>query len=67
MLNMATMAADECRQTPEENAYERWISDVEKVLERPVQLNSDEESDLFDLYSDKCSPQEAVDEIRAQA
>lgn len=67
MFNMATMAADECREDAQERAYYRWIDKASKVLGQQVALGSQEESDLGDFYADGCTPAEAVTELLAQA
>lgn len=66
MFNMATMAADECREDASEKAYYRWIDKAAKLLGRHVALGSQEESDLHDFYADDCTPAEAVTELMAQ-
>ncbi|MBC2676889.1 hypothetical protein [Pseudomonas baltica] len=67
MFNMATMAADECREDAEERAYYRWIDKASQLLGQHVALGSHEESDLHDLYADSCTPAEAVAELLARA
>ncbi|MBC3411309.1 hypothetical protein HU720_08330 [Pseudomonas sp. SWRI51] len=67
MFNMATMAADECREDAKERAYYRWTDKASKLLGRRVALGSQEESDLHDFYADGCTPDEAVTELLAQA
>jgi len=66
MFNMATMAADECRDDAEERTYYRWIDKASQLLGHQVALGSQEESDLGDFYADDCSPAEAVTELLAQ-
>ena len=66
MFNMTTMAADECRADAEERAYYRWINKASVLLGHQVALGSREESDLYDLYADGCTPSEAVTELLAQ-
>mgnify|MGYP001761640946 CR=1 FL=1 len=61
MFNMASMAREECASDPEEIRYAKWLAEVNKLLDSEVYSD-----DLaFDLYSDNCTPQEAVDEILA--
>jgi hypothetical protein len=67
MFNMATMAADECREDAEERTYSRWIDKASQLLGQQVELGSQEESDLHDLYADGCTPAEAGVELLAQA
>ncbi|SEC26024.1 hypothetical protein SAMN05216178_4011 [Pseudomonas saponiphila] len=67
MFNMATMAADECREDAQERIYYRWIDKASELLGHEVALGSQEESDLHDLYADSCTPSEAVTELLAQA
>ncbi len=67
MFNMATMAADECRIDAEERAYYRWLDKASELLGHHVVLGSQEESDLYDLCADGCTPAEAVTELLAQA
>jgi hypothetical protein len=38
MFNMATMAADECREDAEERAYYRWIDKASQLLGQHVAL-----------------------------
>lgn len=66
MFNMATMAADECREDPQERSYYRWIDKASELLGHKVALGSQEESDLHDFYADDCTPAEAVTELLAQ-
>lgn len=66
MFNMATMAADECREDSSALAYRDWLNRAGNVLGHYVAEGSQEESDLFDLYSDGGMPREAVTELRAQ-
>lgn len=66
MFNMATMAADECREDAQERAYYRWIDKASGLLGHQVALGSQEESDLHDFYTDGCTPAEAVTELLAQ-
>jgi len=66
MFNMATMAADECREDAQERAYYRWIDQAAKLLGHTVALGSHEESDLHDFYADDCTPAEAAAELLAQ-
>ncbi|MBV4530976.1 hypothetical protein HU719_006100 [Pseudomonas sp. SWRI107] len=67
MFNMATMAADECREDAQDRAYYRWIEKASDLLGHQVTLGSREESDLHDFYADGCTPDEAVTELLAQA
>ncbi len=66
MFNMATMAADECREDSSDLAYRDWLNRAGNWLGHYVVDGSQEESDLFDLYSDGCMSLEAVTELRAQ-
>lgn len=66
MFNMATMAADECRDDSSFLAYREWLNRAGNVLGHYVVEGSQEESDLFDLYSDGCMPREAATELLAQ-
>jgi hypothetical protein len=67
MFNMATMAADECREDAEDRAWRRWTEQVGKILGRYVGDGSPEAEEwLSDLYLDGCTPQEAVTEMLAQ-
>lgn len=66
MMNMATMAADECRPSAEETKYRAWLDKAGALLGRYVAEGSDDEDSLFDLYSDGCTPDEAVAELNAQ-
>jgi len=66
MFNMATMAADECREDAQERAYYRWIDKASELLGHQVALGSQEESDLGDFHADGCTPDEAVTELLAQ-
>jgi hypothetical protein len=66
MMSMATMAADECRTSPEETKYRAWLDTVGALLRRYVAEGSDDEDALYDLYSDGCTPDEAVAELNAQ-
>jgi hypothetical protein len=66
MFNMATMAADECREDAQDLSFRKWANKAGKLLGRYVADGSDDENDLFDLYADGCTPSEAVTELRAQ-
>lgn len=66
MYNMATMAAEESRVEDAERVYYQWLSAVGKLLGHYVVEGSQEESDLFDLYAATCTPEEAVEELKAQ-
>lgn len=65
MLNMATMAADECCEDSSDLTYRDWLNRAGNWLGHYVVDGSQEESDLFDLYADGCMPCEAVTELRA--
>lgn len=65
MFNMATMAADECREDAQEHRWKGWIAKAEKILGRETVNGSDDEM-LHDLYCDGCTPAEAVTEFMAQ-
>lgn len=67
MFNMATMAADECREDAEERAYYRCIDKASQVLGQHVAQGSHEESDLHDLHADGYAPAEAIAELLAHA
>lgn len=60
MINMATMARDECSISIEERAFEAWLFEVQNILSSEVN-----ESAAFDLFTDGCSPDEAADEFRS--
>jgi hypothetical protein len=66
MFNMATMAADECSDDSSALDYRDWLNRAGNVLGHYIVEGSQEESDLFDLYSDGCMPREAATELRAQ-
>jgi hypothetical protein len=66
MFNMATMAADECREDAQVLSFRKWADRAGRLLGHYVADGSDDESDLFDLYADGCTPSEAVIELRAQ-
>lgn len=66
MLNMATMAADECREDSSVLVYRDWLNRAGEALGHYVEDGSQEDSDLFDLYADGCMPSEAATELRAQ-
>jgi len=66
MYNMATMAADESRVDDAELVYCQWLSTVGKLLGHYIAEGSQEESDLFDLYAGTLTPEEAVEELKAQ-
>jgi hypothetical protein len=60
MFNMATMAADECRESNQERVYGQWLKQVEKIAGHCV-----DDSDAFDLYADGCNPEDAAAELNA--
>ncbi|SEU10138.1 hypothetical protein [Pseudomonas graminis] len=66
MFNMATMAADECREDSQERTWRRWANKAGHILGRYVADGSDDEDFLHDLYLDGASPDEAVAERHAQ-
>lgn len=66
MFNMATMAADECREDAQHLSFRKWADKAGKLLGYYIADGSDDESDLFDLYADGCTPFVAVTELRAQ-
>jgi len=67
MFNMATMAADECREDPADRAWRRWTEQAGKILGRYVGDGSNEAEEwLHDLYRESCTPEEAVTEMLAQ-
>lgn len=67
MFNMATMAADECREDFQDRAWNRWIAQARKILDRYiVDDQSEAEEWLHDLYCDGCQPYEAVTEVQCQ-
>jgi hypothetical protein len=65
MFNMATMAADECREDAQVLSFRKWADQAGKIIGHYVADGSDEESDLFDLFSDGCTPAEAAAEMQA--
>ncbi|MBF8780974.1 hypothetical protein IV505_14755 [Pseudomonas fulva] len=65
MFNMATMAADECREDADERRWNRWQAEAAKILDRDLVFGSDDDM-LHDLYCDGCTPAEAVTELLAQ-
>lgn len=65
MFNMATMAADECREDAEDRRWYRWQAQAAKILGRDLVYGSDDDM-LHDLYCDGCTPDEAVTELLAQ-
>ncbi|MGE8453534.1 MAG: hypothetical protein ACN6OP_23565 [Pseudomonadales bacterium] len=65
MFNMATMAADECREDAQERHWHRWQAQAAKILGRDLVYGSDDDM-LHDLYCDGCTPAEAVTELLAQ-
>lgn len=65
MFNMATMAADECREDAQERRWNRWEANAAKILSRAIIDGSDDDL-LHDLYCDGCTPAEAVTELLAQ-
>ena len=67
MFNMATMAADECREDAQGRAWNRWVAQARKILTRyVVDDQEDAEEWLHDLYCDGCDPAEAVTEVQCQ-
>lgn len=66
MFNMATMAADECREDKADRAYYSWLSKVEKLVGQIIELGSQEESDFGDFHREGLTPAEAVTEMLAQ-
>jgi hypothetical protein len=66
MINMATMAADECREDASERTWRRWADKAGKVLGKYIADGSSEEGLLHDLYLDDCTPTEAVTEFLFQ-
>ncbi|WP_326430311.1 hypothetical protein VQ574_21550 (plasmid) [Stutzerimonas frequens] len=66
MINMATMAADECRPSAEETKFRAWLSKAGALLGQRVAEGSEDEDSLFSLYSDGCTPSEAVAELNAR-
>ena len=65
MYNMATMAADECREDAQERRWNRWEAQAAQILGRAIVDGSDDDM-LHDLYCDGCTPAEAVTELKAQ-
>jgi len=65
MFNMATMAADECREDAEERHWHSWEASAAKILGRDLVDGSDDDM-LYDLYREGCTPAEAVTELLAQ-
>lgn len=65
MFNMATMAADECREDAADRHWSRWQAEAAKILGRDLVYGSDDDM-LHDLYCDDCTPAEAVTELLAQ-
>ncbi|WAH56576.1 hypothetical protein LZ023_26720 [Pseudomonas silvicola] len=65
MFNMATMAADECREDAQGRRWNRWEAQAAKILGREIVDGSDDDM-LHDLYCDGCTPAEAVTELHAQ-
>ena len=51
---------------PEDRRYREWLDDVGRILGKEVREGSGLENELFDYYSDDCTPQEAADEHVAQ-
>ena len=49
---------------PSEARYAAWLAKVGGLLSREVVSGSDLESDLFDYYSDGCTPDEAAEEVK---
>ncbi|ROL86516.1 hypothetical protein [Pseudomonas protegens] len=66
MFNMATMAADECREDKADRSYHSWLSKVEKIAGHFIELGSEEESDFGDFHREGLTPAEAVTEMLAQ-
>lgn len=52
--------------TAEDTRHENWLSAVSKLLGFDVAPGSDDDSELFDYYSDGCTPSEAAQEYQAQ-
>lgn len=65
MFNMATMAADECREDADDRRWNPWQAEAAKILGRDLVDGSDDDM-LHDLYCDDCTPAEAVTELLAQ-
>lgn len=65
MFNMATMAAEECREDAEDRRWYRWEAQAAKILGRDLVSGSDDDM-LHDLYREGCTPAEAVTELLAQ-
>jgi hypothetical protein len=47
----------------DDERYAEWLARVGKLLKRDIVDGSDFESDLFDYYSNGCTPDEATDEV----
>ncbi|MDU8351081.1 hypothetical protein RYA05_04125 [Pseudomonas syringae pv. actinidiae] len=63
MFNMASMAREECAESPEDLAYSAWLAKVTQILGSGTPVDPD--GLAFDLYSDGCNPEDAAAEIRA--
>lgn len=57
--------AYECGSTQEDTKWESWLGKCEAILGQSLQ-HIDDHSDLFDYYSEGCTPSEAVAEAKAQ-
>lgn len=61
MINMATMARQECAATKEERVFADWLRQLQNILGSEV----DENGLAWDLFADGATPDEAADEMRA--
>ncbi|MFY1029122.1 hypothetical protein [Pseudomonas asiatica] len=66
MFNMATMAADECRTDDSEKNWQKWLARCEHLVGRSL-AEIEAHSDLWDMYLDGATPDEAIDEMLTQA
>jgi hypothetical protein len=57
--------AYECGSTREDTEWQAWLGKCEAIVGFSLQ-SIDDHSDLFDYYSDGCTPTEAGAEARAQ-
>ncbi|MBI6727339.1 hypothetical protein YA0089_27365 [Pseudomonas viridiflava] len=63
MFNMASMAREECAESPEDLAYSAWLGKLIEILGSDVEVDPD--GLAFDLYSDGCDPENAASELAA--
>lgn len=66
MENMTTIVRAECATLPRERAFASWLAKLQASLGAEIDPD-DREGIAWDLFADGATPEEAADEIRANA